>query len=152
MRGSRNFRQGAGVYVNLNKKALTTLFVCCLLFFLVLSLFYSRQMVNFKEKYHFQGSGGGPNLSRGGGGPTFSREGGGSNCVFPIETHITCDFPGGFQTPCPPPSGSALGCDLFSYPVRKIMQSPLAPVPVSCNFVLCFQSNSAIKSCLELTA
>ena len=21
--------------------------------------------------------------------------GGGSNCLFPIETHITCDFPGG---------------------------------------------------------
>ena len=35
----------------------------------------------------------------GGGGPTFYR---GSNCFFPIETHITCDFPGG-QTP----SGSA---------------------------------------------
>ena len=35
-------------------------------------------MVNFKEKYHFQGSGGGPNLPRGGGGgPTFSRWGGG---------------------------------------------------------------------------
>ena len=50
------------------------------------------------------------------GGPTFSREvqlfpagggGGGSNCLFPIETHITFDFPGGVQTPCPP-SGSAL--------------------------------------------
>ena len=35
--------------------------------------------------------------------------GGGSNCLFPIETHITCDFPGGggVLTPCPP-SGSAL--------------------------------------------
>ena len=30
------------------------------------------------------------------GGPTFSRGGGGgSNCLFPIETNITCDFPGG---------------------------------------------------------
>ena len=26
------------------------------------------------------------------GGPTFSREGG-FNCLFPIETYITCDFP-----------------------------------------------------------
>ena len=43
-------------------------------------------MVNFKENYHF---------SRFQGGPTFSRGGGGSNCLFPIETHITCDFPGG---------------------------------------------------------
>ena len=41
------------------------------------------------------------------GGPTFSRGGGGgSNCLFPIETHITCDFPGGggggVRTPSPP--------------------------------------------------
>ena len=52
-------------------------------------------MVNFNEIYHFsicQGSRGGPSFSRRGG-PTFSR--GGSNCLFPIETHITCDFPGG---------------------------------------------------------
>ena len=50
-------------------------------------------MVNFKEIYHFfQGSRGGPTFSRGGG-PTFSR--GGSNCLFPIETHKTCDYPGG---------------------------------------------------------
>ena len=30
-----------------------------------------------------------------------------SNCLFPIETHITCDFPGGSGPPVPP-SGSAL--------------------------------------------
>ena len=55
-------------------------------------------MVNFEENYHFsrfqrgsnifQGGGGGSNFFQGGGG-------GGSNCLFPIETHITCDFPGG---------------------------------------------------------
>ena len=33
----------------------------------------------------FQGSRGGPTSSRGGGVV--------SNCLFPIETHITCDFP-----------------------------------------------------------
>ena len=27
--------------------------------------------------------------------------GGGSNCLFPIETHITCDFPGGGEGPDP---------------------------------------------------
>ena len=50
---------------------------------------------------HFPG-GGGSNFFRGGGG--------GSNCLFPIETHITCDFPGGGPDPLspPPPSGSAL--------------------------------------------
>ena len=38
---------------------------------------------------------------------------GGSNCLFPIETHITCDFPGGVRTPYPP-SGSALGVQRIS--------------------------------------
>ena len=62
-------------------------------------------MVNFKEKYHFfkvpegskffQWGGGGGNFFQGVGG-------GGSNCLFPIETHITCDFPGGSGPPVPP--------------------------------------------------
>ena len=47
-------------------------------------------MVNFKEKY--------PNFSRGGGGG-----GGGGNCLLPIETQITCDFPGGSGPPGPSP-------------------------------------------------
>ena len=45
MRGSRNFHQGGGPGQP-DKKALTTIF-------LVLSLFYRRQMVNFKEIYRF---------------------------------------------------------------------------------------------------
>ena len=52
----------------------------------------------------FQGSRGGPTFSKGGGGVQLFP--GGSNCLFPIETHITCDFPGGgggVRTPCPPP-------------------------------------------------
>ena len=57
-------------------------------FFLVLSLFYRSQMVNF---IIFQGSRGGPTFSRGGGGGGVQLFPGG----FPIETHITCDFPGG---------------------------------------------------------
>ena len=61
-------------------------------------------MVNFKEIYHFKGSRGVQHFLGGGGGATFSR---GSNCLFPIETHITCDFPGGSGPPVPP-SGSAL--------------------------------------------
>ena len=39
---------------------------------------------------------------------------GGTNCLFSIETHITCDFPGGSgppPPPPPPPSGSALAND-----------------------------------------
>ena len=64
-------------------------------------------MVNFEEIYHFSRFQRGSNIFQGG--PTFSRGGGGgSNCLFPIETHMTCDFPGGgVRTPCPP-SGSAL--------------------------------------------
>ena len=40
-------------------------------------------------------------------GPIFSRGSnffqGVSNCLFPIETHIICDFPEGVRTPCPLP-------------------------------------------------
>ena len=70
------------------------------IYFLVLSLFYRRNLSFFKVPDGVQHFPGGVQL--------FS--GGGSNCLFPIETHITCDFPGGggVRTPCPP-SGSALG-------------------------------------------
>ena len=83
---------GGGVQVNLTKKALTTFFF---VFFLVLSLLYRSQMVNFKENYHFQGV------------QLFPGGGGGPIAYIPIETHITCDFPGGSGPPVPP-SGSAL--------------------------------------------
>ena len=77
---------GGGVRVNLTKKPRQR-------FFLVLSLFYWSQMVNFEENYHL-------------GGPTFPRGvqlfPGGSNCLYPIETHITCDFPGGSGPSDPP--------------------------------------------------
>ena len=107
MRGSRKFRQGGGgVQVSLTKKALTTCFFCV---FLVLSLFlrksngqFQRNLSFFKVSegvQHFPGGGGG-------GGPTFS------SCLFPIETHITCDFPGGSGPPVPP-SGSALATCLL---------------------------------------
>ena len=60
-------------------------------------------MVNFKENYHFSRFQRGSNIFQAGSN-FFRGGGGGSNCLFPIETHITCDFPGGggVQTPCPP--------------------------------------------------
>ena len=59
MRGSTNFHQGKGrVQVSLTKKALTTIF-------LVLSLFYRSQMVNFKEIYSFSRLQMGSNFFRG---------------------------------------------------------------------------------------
>ena len=36
------------------------------------------------------------------GGPTICRGGGGSNCSFPIESNIACDFTGGVRIPVPP--------------------------------------------------
>ena len=99
MCGSRNFREsggggGGGSRSIRQKKSLTTFF--CV--FLALSLLYRSQMVNSKENYHSLGSRGGP---------TFSSGGGGSNCLIPVETHITCKFPGGSGPPVPS-SGSAL--------------------------------------------
>ena len=45
----------------------------------------------------------------GGGVQLFPGGGGWSNCLFPIETHITCDFPGGGRSGPPVlPSGSTL--------------------------------------------
>ena len=68
MREIEEFSSGGG---GVQKKALT-FFFC---FFLVLSLFYKIQMVNFKENYHFsrfkRGSNifqGGSNFFQGGGG------------------------------------------------------------------------------------
>ena len=62
-------------------------------------------MVNIKEIYHFSRFQRGSNIFQGGGSNFFQR---GSNSLFPIETHITCDFPGGGSGPPVPPSGSAL--------------------------------------------
>ena len=88
---------GGGVHVNLTKKKNSDSVVCLFLFFallLVLGLFNRSQMVNFKEKYHFS------RLRRG---SIFSRGGGGGKCLLPIETQITCDFPGGSGPPGPSP-------------------------------------------------
>ena len=93
MRGSRNFCQGGGGPGQSDKKSYDNAF-----FFFQSSAYFTEVKWSISKKSMiFQGSRGGP---------TFSRKG--SNCLFPIETHITCDFPGWVRTPCPPPSGSAL--------------------------------------------
>ena len=85
-----------GVQVSLTKKALTTFF-----FFL-----FSPQLILQKSNGQFQ-----RNLSffkvpegvqhfPGGGGVQLFP--GGSNCLFPIENHITFDFPGGGLDPLSP--------------------------------------------------
>ena len=94
MRGSKNFHQGGGGGGKgpgqSDKKALTTII-------LVLSLFYRSQMVNFKEIYRFSRLQMGSIFFQG---SNFFQ--GVSNCLFPIETHLICDFQEGVRTPCPP--------------------------------------------------
>ena len=100
MRGSRNFVRG-GPGQSDKKKALTTFFF---FFFFFFSYFTEVKWSISKKSITFQGSRGGPIFSRG-----VQLFPGGSNCLFPIETHITCDFPGGGAgPPVPPPSGSEL--------------------------------------------
>ena len=90
-------RGGGGSRVSLLKKSSDNVFF---FFFLVLSLFYRSQMVNFKEKSFYKLPEGVQHFP---GGFQLFPGGGGSNRLFPIQTHITCDFPGGVRTPCPPP-------------------------------------------------
>ena len=96
MRGSRNFRQGGpGQSEKISSDNLTTFFF---------SFFSSPQLILPKSNGQFQRN---LSFSRSQRGPTFSRGSnffqGGSNCLFPIETHITCHFPGGSGPPAPPP-------------------------------------------------
>ena len=72
MRGSRNFRQGGPG--KSDKKALTTLFF--------LFVYFSHQTNG--QFFKFQR---GSNTFQGG--SNFFQGGGGSNCLFPMETHIT---------------------------------------------------------------
>ena len=58
--------------------------------FLVLNLlFYISPMVYFKEIYNYSWFQRESNIFQGGGGVQLFQGGGGSNCLFPIETHIS---------------------------------------------------------------
>ena len=80
MRGSRNFRQGGGPGQS-DKKSSDRVFF----FFLVLSLFYRSQMVNFKEIYHFSRFQRGSNVFQGGGGGLTFTRGGGVQLLIPYR-------------------------------------------------------------------
>ena len=101
---------GRRVQVSLTSKSSDNVVLFFLVFFL---FFFSPQLILQKSNGQFQ-----RNLSffkvpeglqyffRGGvqlflGGSNFFQ--GRSSCFFPIETHITCDFPGGSGPPVPPP-------------------------------------------------
>ena len=83
-----------------DKKALTRFFFGPQLILQKSNGQFQRNLSFFKVPEGVQHFPGGSNFFQGGGGE--------SNCEFPIETHIACDFPGGVRTPCPP-SESALG-------------------------------------------
>ena len=108
MRGSRNFHQGGGGPGQSDKKALTTIF-------LVLSLFYRSQIVNFKEIYRFSRLQMGSNFFQG---VQLFPGGGGSNCLFLIETHLICDFQEGVRTTCPHPLWIRTWCSPHSFMVK----------------------------------
>ena len=104
MRRSRNFHQegGGGCPGQSDKKALTFFVVFYTSFFFVSPKLilqksngqFQRNLSFFKvpeRVQHFPGGGGGFNFFQVG-----------SNCLFRIETHITCDFTGGSGPPCPP--------------------------------------------------
>ena len=76
---------GGGVQVNLTKK-LFFFFFSPLLILLRSKGSFRRNLSFFKVPEGVQHFPGGSN---------FFFFPGGSNCLFPIETHITCDFPGG---------------------------------------------------------
>ena len=61
-------------------------------------------MVLLQRKLYFSKDRGGPTFLGGGGGG-WSRV----QVLISIETHITCDFPGGWSEPPITPSGSAHG-------------------------------------------
>ena len=154
MRGSRNFRHGGGgggggggVHVNLTKKTLTALFVLFFCFFLSPRLILQMSNGQFQKEISFFKVPEGVQIFPGGGG--------GGQLLTPYRNPNNLRFSRGVRTPWPLSSGSALGCYLFSFPVRKMMRSPrlgLHMCSFSCNFVVCFQSSPAIKSFLELTA
>ena len=81
-----------------DKKALTTFCFFFCFFFFCPQLILQKSNGQFQRKFSFfkipegvQHFPGGSNFFQGG-----------SNCLFPIDTHITCNFPGGSGPPVPP--------------------------------------------------
>ena len=95
MHGSRNFRQGGGGPGQSDKKSSDNVFFFSPKLILQKSNGqFQRNLSFFKVPegvLHFPGGGGGFNFFQGG-----------SDCLFPIETHITCVFPGRSGPPAPP--------------------------------------------------
>ena len=90
----QDFSSG-GVQVNLTKKSSDVFFF---FFFFLCFFFSSPQLLLLESNGYFRRKLSFFNVPEG-----VQHFPGGSNyCLFPIETHITCDFPGVVRTPCPP--------------------------------------------------
>ena len=91
-------------------------------------------MVYFEENYHFSRFQRGSNIFQEGSN-FFRGMGGGSNCLFPIETHITCDFPGGGGSgpPVPPldPHLLVFICRSFHFNICLQTMSIIPPLRVT---------------------
>ena len=111
-----------GVQVSLTQKSSDNVFFFFFFFFFKSSAYFTevkwsngqfqRNLSFFKVPEGVQHFPGGSNFFQGG-----------SNCLFPIETHITCDFPGGSGPPVPP-SGSTLVlviATLLPHPFQNIV-------------------------------
>ena len=99
MHGSRNFGQGGGPGPTARKQPGQRFYFSSQL---ILQFTEGVQWFYCRENFTFPRIQRGSNIFQwgGGAGPTFSR----------WKMHINCDFPGGAQTPYPPPpSGSAHG-------------------------------------------
>ena len=92
MRGSRNFRQGGGGPGPSDIKKISLTFFSPQLILQNANGLFQRKLEFFKVPE-------GSTIFFRGGVQLFL--GGGSNCLFPIETHITCVF-SGVPAPCPP--------------------------------------------------
>ena len=83
MRGSRKFcRGGVGGMGGSRSVCQKSSDIVFFLFFFSPRFFYSSQMVNFKEIYHFSRLQKGSNIFQGG--PTFSRRGGGGPFAYSL--------------------------------------------------------------------
>ena len=91
LRGSRDYCQG--VQVHLPENSSDNVVFCFFSPQLILQFYRGCPMVISKKTIIFKGFRGGPTFSWGGG----------VQSVISIETHITCDFPGGWGGPHIPP-------------------------------------------------
>ena len=88
-----------GVQVSWQKKALTAFFFFFFFFLFCPQLILQKSNGQFQRNIPFFNVPEGVQHFTRGGSNFFQ---GGSNCLLPLETHITCDFPGGSGPPVPP--------------------------------------------------